>query len=372
MKLRWCMKFVRRTIWISLVGVILTSTLSSAEKLTIRLFCWDGYARPYARDFEKLIKQKYNEDIRLEITNLSDPGEFWDKTRSKKADLISPAHNIPHSQRWNFIRGKVILPIELKNIPNYQYLLAHLKKNRFVTQNDLVYGVPYTTGPYGLAYNSAKVTKPESWSVLWQEKSKGRYTISKDYPDCNIYITALVLGAKYDWLYDRDQLIAHIPKKQIQKKLNILAANAASLWKGTANPDEFKNLAYAATWGYAVAQANLKGGKWKMVMPKEGTTMWADYWVITYAVKNDSLKKRICEEWINYCLSPKVQVGVIRNWGVSPVVTNIKDLLTKDEIKTFKVGDNDYWKTLSFWENQNARTINFFKHIWKKAMLLNN
>ena len=36
-------------------------------------------------------------------------------------------------------------------------------------------------GAYGLVYDANKVPPPESWSVLWEEKSKGRYTVSRDY-----------------------------------------------------------------------------------------------------------------------------------------------------------------------------------------------
>jgi len=226
-------------------------------------------------------------------------------------------------------------------------------------------------GPYGLAYNSEKVNKADSWSVLWEKDSSKLYTISKDYPDCNIYVTSLVLGAGYDDIYKMNKLLKKVSNSDLKEKITQLASNAGSLWEGTANPDEFGKLKYAATWGYAVAKANSKGMKWKMAKPKEGTTMWVDHWVITYAVNNDALKKKICEEWINYCLGNELQIGVIRNWGVSPVVTNINNLITQEEINTFNVADNEYWKSLSLWEHQDKRTKNFYKNIWNDALKQN-
>jgi len=341
--------------------------IAASKDMTLRIHCWEGYAKPYVKNFVELVKKKYKIDIQLKITNVSNPEEFWQLSRGKMVDLISPAHNIPKSPSWAYVNGKVALPVNLDNVPRYKDLLPMLQKNEFVTQNDQVYAVPYTMGPYGLGYNAEKVKKPDSWNVLWEKASEGYYTISKDYPDCNIYVSSLVLGADYDDLYNYDRLFKKISKKDIQKKLNLLAKNSGSLWQGTANPDEFSHLKYAATWGYAVAKANAKGLKWKMAKPREGSTMWVDHWLITYAVK-DPLKKKLCEEWINYCLGPELQVGVIRNWGVSPVVTSIKHLITPSEIETFNVADNDYWKTLSLWKFQKKRTKNAYSIFWKNAI----
>lgn len=357
----------RYLIALFMVGVFFANSTKAAST-TLRIHCWKGYATPYIEGFKDLVKEKHKINIHVAVTHASDPQEFWNMARDKKADLISPAHNIPLSPSWHFIQGKVLLPVDLGNIPNYRNVLPLLQKNKFVTVKGKVYGVPYTMGPYGLAYNTKKVTEPDSWSVLWDVKAKGRYTLSADYPDCNSYLTALVLGAGYDELYNSDKLFSKISQADFQSRLNTLAANAASFWEGVANPEEFPELSYAATWGFAVAKANSKGGKWKMAKPREGTTMWADHWAVTHAVKDHPEKKKLCEEWINYCLSPRLQVGAIRNWGVSPVVTNINALLTKQEVETFNAGNNEYWKSLSFWQHQEKRTKNTYKYMWEKAL----
>ena len=339
-----------------------------AQELTLRLHCWEGYAKPYVKDFKILIKHKYDIDVNMVISNVSDPDEFWQKARGLKVDLISPAHNIPNSKQWPFIESGVALPINLDNIPNYKYVLPFLKYNRFITNvKGDVFGIPYTMGPYGLAYNADKVKEPKSWNVLWQDDAQRRYTVSKDYPDANTYIAALALGAKYKHIYDSDKLWATVGRVPLKTKVEALAANAFSLWEGTANPKEFGLLRYAATWGYAVSEANKKGLNWKMARPKEGTSLWVDHWLITHAV-NKPLKKLIAEEWINYTLSKTLQIGVVRNWGVSPVVTNITSDFSNKEVDTFNVGDNEYWKTLSLWQHQSIRTQNTNKFLWRDAI----
>jgi len=362
------MKVQRKIIQLSLFGLLVNfSPLSFSESLTLNIHCWEGYAKPYTDGFKALMKEKHGIDVNLNITNVSDPDEFWQLARGKQVDLISPAHNIPKSEKWPFIKRNVAAPVDLNNVPNYQYLLPFLKNNPFVTEAGQVFGVPYTMGPYGLAYNADKVSAPSSWSVLWSPDAQGKYSISKDYADANIYISALVLGASYDELYQSSKLWKKVGRDELQSKLTQLATNAHSLWEGTANPDEFAKLDYATSWGYAVAAANKNGLNWKMARPSEGSTMWVDHWVITHAVAADSKKKLMAEEWINYALGVELQVGVIRNWGVSPVVTNLGDNITAEETKTFAVGDDSYWRGLSLWEEQDKRTVNANGVFWENA-----
>ncbi len=358
---------LRRYFFVLAIPMILLSDILLAQTVELNIHCWDGYSRPYVEGFKALVKKKHNIDVVLNITNVSDPDEFWQLARAERVDLISPAHNIPKSIKWPFIKHEVAIPVDLKNIPNYKYVIPFLQKNAFVTKKGVVYGVPYTMGPYGLAYNADKVEEPTSWKILWKPEAKGKYTISRDYPDANIFTSALMLGARYVDLYDSNKLFSHLGEEKLQSALLILAENAYSLWTGTADPDEFDQLHYAATWGYAVAVANKKGQNWKMARPEEGTTMWVDHWVMTYALAKSPLKKRLAEEWINYGLGIELQTGVIRNWGVSPVVVNLGDNITAAEKDTFATGDDGYWSSLSLWENMDRITTDINTRAWKKA-----
>lgn len=330
------------------------------ENMSLNILCWEGYSKYYTDEFEILIKEKYDIDIEFFITFASDPSEFWNVVRLDKADLISPAHNLFKSDKNNFISTRMVLPIDLKNIPNYKNVIDFLQYNDFVTEGGEVYGIPYAMGQYALAYNADKVLEPSSWSVLWEPENKQTYSISADYVYCNIYISELVLGVPYSAIYDYDKSNKIVSSLILKEKVMELSRNSYSQWKGTASPDEFPNLKYATTWGYAVAVANAAGGNWKIAKPKEGSTVWVDHWAISRTLKNYPKKKIIAEEWLNYILSPSVQIGVVRNWGVSPVVSNISDKLTASEVKIFKVGDNYFWKSLSLWKNQSKRTINVF------------
>lgn len=343
---------------------IITSFSISGEEFTLRILCWEGYGGAYVPGFKRYINDKYGVDINIEILNVSKNEEFWINSRSMKVDIISPSHNVFKDSKWPYIPRKILLPIDLKNIPNYQYILPSIRQHRFVTEAGMVYGVPYIMGTYGLAYNADRVEKPDSWSVLWSDKAKNNITISMDFYDCNIYITALVLGADYADLYNYDQLVSSIDFEKLRFKLHLLRENTYSFWEGVADYRDFENLSYATTWGYGVLKANLNGGNWLIADPKEGSTAWIDYWAITHALKDKPIKKKLAEEWINYSLSPEVQIGSIRNWGATPVVNNINSFLTDREINIFRPGDINYWKKQSLWGIQDKKTHNAYIHLW--------
>ena len=195
---------------------------------------------------------------------------------------------------------------------------------------------------------------------MWEAQYAGKYTVNNNFPKVNVWISALALGYPYADLFD----IARLDRNKIQPKLNALATNAKSLWDGSANPDEFPQLSLATDWGFAAAQANLKGGHWLIATPKEGGTAWIDAWYITSAATG--MKKRLAEEWINFMLSEDNQADIITSQGVSPVI-DVSARLTPEQKQMFHVGDNDYFKTVALWRVMNEETEKAFDDMWSKA-----
>jgi spermidine/putrescine transport system substrate-binding protein len=77
--------------------------------------------------------------------------------------------------------------------------------------------------------------------------------------------------------------------------------------------------------------------------------------------------KKLCEEWINYQLSPDVQLEVVRSQGVSPTVNNVATLVTPEEKKLFHVADNEYFKTVAIWRVMSEKTEKAFGEMWEEA-----
>lgn len=329
----------------------------------LRITCWEGYAKPYAEKFKALVKEKFGVNLTVEIFNPTDQDEFYLAAKNGTADLISPPYELPKMARfYAYGDGAMLLqPVDLNNVPNLAKILPVFLEDDTPLFAGQRYGVPYNCGPYGLAYNTDVVKEaPESWNVLWDPQYAGKYTVNNNFPKVNVWISALALGYTYADLFD----VARLDADKIQPKLDALAVNAKSLWDGSANPDEFPELSLATDWGFAAAQANLKGGHWLIAAPKEGGTAWIDAWYITSAATG--MKKRLAEEWINFMLADENQADIIPSQGVSPVV-DVRASLSPEDAQMFHVGDNDYFKTVALWRVMDEATEQAFDEMWSKA-----
>lgn len=209
----------------------------------LRILCWEGYADSEdTQNFEKMVKEKHGMDLKITVRNVSDPQEFFDGVRGKDADLISPAHNIPKSHFWQLIRKKLVLPINLSHIPNYRHIIPDLQHADYISENGEVYGVPIVCGPYGLAYNTAVLKEaPDTWNIFWDSRYAGKYAISSDYYEANIYVVGLASGFGKKDIFDYDKM--NTP--EIREKLQKLTQNAKTFWKGVDTADDLKGLAFA-------------------------------------------------------------------------------------------------------------------------------
>lgn len=347
--------------------ILLPTVSSRAEKMELNILSWDaGYVKPYEVDFIKMIDEKYGVDLVIHSEYAVSYDDYWRFARLKKADLMTITHFQLKSDKWKFIESNTVLPIDMKNISNYQYIMKKLRDSRFIIENGNLYGVPYNMGSYGLAYNSDLVEEPKSWGILWEDSAKKYYSLSDEFCENNIYVTALVLGYDYSILYDYDTFFGKIDSDVFMKKIHELKRNAFSLFGVFPNLDEMKNkLKYTTTWGWAIAKVNSEGGNWKIADPKEGCTMFFNTWSIGVSLKNEPEKKRIAEEWINYSLSPEVQGKIIDNVGHVPVTTNLEGVVSEKDVAIFRVGNEEYWGEFSLWENLNSRTKNGYKVLWE-------
>jgi len=342
---------------------------TSEQAITLRVCAYDGFTEPFIADFKQQMEDKYDRTIQFDIQIAPNPDVMFFTTFDGKADLVSPTHNLFKSEVWPFIDKNLVRPLDISQIDNYKYVLPEFQRTSFVTKDDEVYGVPMAAGFYALAYNADKMKEPPtSWDLLWDSDFKNRYSISEDYFDCNIYITALSMGVPYEHLYDPGAIFKNIPLHQLRERLNQLAENAYSFWEGSPNLEEMKDLWLMTTWGHAVVKANQRGMNWKVVHPKEGTTAWLDHWSITQAVLPNSIKYKICMEWLNYMLSKKVQEQVVRTLGNTPVTTNVVDLFTTEEIESYKIADSEYWSQISFWDVMDAHDIRVGQALWRYAV----
>ncbi len=356
--------------WLFLLSALflgLHVTVSADEEI-LRLLIWEGYApKRYVEEFEREIEVKYGRKVRLEISFVDGSDDFYDPVRDKSVDIVSISHHLIKDKRFHYIAKKLLLPIDLKNIPNHSNVTPALKQADYHVSNGKIYGVPIANGPYGLAYNTGVLKQePQSWKIFWDPAFKNKYNIGAHEYLYNANITALALGYPVDSISSYDEL----NNNEFKKKLRQLVLNAHSLWIGVDKADDLVGLSFAASWGDSLTSLKKRGEIWRMAEPAEGTPWWIDEYAITWALVDRPFMKKVAEEWINKVLSPGFQIeNIVRRLTIYPVVTNISDELTDEEIERIQTGTSGSFLDKRILQHTySQRDRNGIRMLWKEAM----
>jgi spermidine/putrescine-binding protein len=351
---------------ICLFATLLTPLFSNAiaeentchydEVLTMDV--WTSYAPAFAiKEFKALIKKKYNKNIDVQALRVLSPDEFYDRVRAGVSDIISPSHNFIKDERTQFINNKLIIPVDRALTPNLEKIYPLYITNEFVTEKGKLYGVPLAAGGYSLLYHKDHFkTPPTSWDVLWQDKYRGRYSLSKDYYEANIYITALALGYKGAQLHD----INLINTLKFKTKLKQLLQNA-SYWEGAPKDEDLKNSVLTLTWGLSHSVIKDSAKKWKLAFLSEGVTFWTDYLAVTRNVERNPFIKAVAMEWLNYVVGRSFQEKIIEDKKyLSPLVLSADSKASlfqnKNEVN-YLVTKSTYWPILTVRERNGLKSV---------------
>lgn len=350
-----------------LMAFFLMFSATSVFAETLRILTWEAYTpEKFQQKLIQHAKDKYDVDLKLEVRFINGNDEFFPALRHREADIITPSHNVPKDSRYQLIKHKLVLPLDLENIPNYKNVDEGLQKADYCTEGDTVFGVPVARGPYGLVYNTAIVKEaPDSWNILWDPKFKNQYAIGKHQYEENVFSTALAMGFSEDDIGNYRKL--NTP--EFQKKLAQLAANAHGMWEGVDKPEDLKGLALATSWGDSLNGLKEMGEIWKMAEPKEGTTAWVDNFMISHTLRDKPVLKQIAEDWLNIVLSDEYQLYVVRGIGSGPIVSTIMDDLTPDEIERFHLNDPTHFKdNRILWPILEKTDRKGLERLWDKAL----
>ncbi len=350
--------------------ILLFAPLSQIEaapkKETLRLIIWEGYfPKKYHAEFKKIVKDKYDIDLKLDIKFVTSADEFYNALLKKEVDVLSPGHHFLYDERFNFIKKGLVIPIDLKNVPNYKSLMPGLKKVKYHTKGGNMYAMPYANGPYGFAYNTAKVkTAPTSWKDFIDPKYKGKYTIVGDYSEVNIFIAALAAGISPNKLHSYKA----VNTPQVMNYLKMLRKGTASYWEGVDKASDLKGKSIATAWGFSFSDLKKQGETWKFAQPKEGSPWWVDNFCLSWTLTKKPQLKVVAEELMNYLISPEFQHENIVNY-LSCVPVNTKTKLTAEQKEAFHMNDNakKFVERRLLFPVLNQRARNGFAKMWEKA-----
>jgi len=274
-------------------------------------------------------------------------------------DVISPSSDVAAS----IVRAGLAAPLDLSKIPSYVQLSPKLREASLVKANDQIFGVPFMWGPNPLLYDASAFTQPpDSWTVLWDPKYRGKISLWDELS--SIYMAAQILG------YDKPDpsKLYNLSDEQleaIKKKLIELKPNVRKFWStGGELTNLFQNheIVLAMGWPLNTTQLRKLNFPIRETIPKENTTGWIDHLMITSASKN----KDLASEFLAYMVEAKTQKLVSDVTHYTPANPDASIYLSSDEKKSLHLDDpNSYMMHIYFWQDVPRRAK--YNEIWNEV-----
>src|SRR5271165_6566700 len=174
-----------RVVAFFLLAIFIGSCQARQESLS--LLVWEGYADPsFIRAFEEA------HHCKVSASYMGSSDDLVAKLRGGSAsnyDVISPSSDVASS----IAQTGLAEPLDLGKLPNYSQLAPKLRDLPLVKAGAQTFGVPFMWGPNPLLYDTTAFSKaPDSWTVFWDPKYKGKLSIWDDLS--TVYMAAQVLG----------------------------------------------------------------------------------------------------------------------------------------------------------------------------------
>ena len=194
------------------------------------------------------------------------------------------------------IESDLLAEIDYDNIPNIKYIDDVYME--FSTQFDEEnrYSVPYLWGTVGILYNKNMVDEPvDSWEILWNEKYKDSILMQDSVKDA-FAVALKYLGYSLNST-DLDELEA--AKKLLIEQKPLVQAYVVDQVRDKMIGNE---AALGVIYSGEALYCQQENPDLEYVIPKEGSNLWIDSWVIPKNAKN----KENAEAFINFLCRPDI------------------------------------------------------------------
>lgn len=230
------------------------------------------------------------------------------------------------------IENNLLAEINWDNVPNAKANIGtqyYEQSKAFDPENK--YSVPYCWGTVGILYNKTMVNTPiDSWNVLWDEQYTDNILMQDSVRDAfmvslkkngysmNSMNSAELETAKNDLIAQKPLVQAYVIDQVRDKMIGNEAAigviySGEAIYTQRENPD----LEY--------------------VIPKEGTNVWIDSWVIPANCQN----KENAEKWIDFMCRPDIALMNFNYITYSTPNDAARALIEEEDIRNSQIAFPD-------------------------------
>ncbi len=365
------MRRMKKILFLILPLCLLTGCYNSGvpRENVLKIYNWADYiGDSVLEDFQAYYKEQTGEDIRI-VYQTFDINEIM-LTKIEKGhedfDVVCPSEYIIE----RMLKKKLLLPIDTNfgSSPNYlgnvaPYIREQIDKlsqpGEAVASH---YAVCYMWGTAGILYNRAFVPDSDatSWECLWDKKYAGKILMKDSYRDA--YGTAVIYAHAQELAEGKTTVEAlmndYSPRAMeiAEQYLKALKPNISG-WEADFGKEMMtKNKAYLnMTWSgdaiWAIEEASAVGVDLDYTVPKEGSNIWYDGWVIPKYAKNT----KAASYFINFMCRSDI---ALRNMDFCGYVSSI----ATPEVQEAKTDTTlDYYSDLSYFFGPGADSIQIDK-----------
>lgn len=290
---------------------------NDSKKNEVYVYTWGDYLNPATLElFEK------ETGIHV-VLDTFDTNESMYPRVSEGAvhyDVICPSDYMIQKM----IDNELLQPLDFEKLPEAKKNIGEqfFKQSKsFDPENK--YSVPYAWGTVGIMYNTKKVDDPvDSWNILWNEKYKDRILMQDSSRDA-FMIPLKLMGRS---LNETD-------KEQLDKAKEMLIQQKPLVQSYVIDEVKDKMISGEADLGVIYSGEalllNIENPDLQFAIPKEGTNVWIDSWVIT----KDSENLDNAHKFIDFMCRPDIAVMNFEELGYPTPNTAVRDLLTNEAYK---------------------------------------
>ncbi|MCI5936854.1 MAG: extracellular solute-binding protein [Eubacterium sp.] len=236
-------------------------------------------------------------------------------------DLVCPSdYMVQHMKEEG-----LLAEIDWDKIPNRKYIDSEFWDFAKSFDEENQYSVPYLWGTVGILYNKKMVDEPiDSWSVLWDTKYKDNILMQKSVRD-SFGVVLKYLGyslnsTKEDQLEQAKQLLLQ------QKHQGIVQAYVVDEVRDKMIAGE---AAIGVIYSGEALTCQEANPDLEYVIPKEGSNLWMDSFVIPKTSKN----KENAEKFLNFLCRPENMVKNFEYITYSVPSTTAQQMIPEEEYK---------------------------------------
>ena len=350
---------MKKLLALLLCGCLSIATLtgcgnSSSKENVVYVYNWGEYLDPETLELfeqETGIKVIYDE---FETNEIMYPKV---EAGSSAYDVICPSDYMVNKM----IENDLLQEINYDHIPNAKANIgADYYRMARGFDPDNKYCIPYCWGTVGILYNKTMVDEPvTSWSILWDEKYAGEILMQDSVRDA--FMVALMMKG-----YSCNTL----DEKELREATDLLIAQKPLVQAYVIDQVRDKMIGGEAALGVIYSGEAIftqrENPDLEYVIPKEGSNVWIDGWVIPKNAPN----VENAEKFINFMCRDDIALMNFEYITYSTPNVAAQALIEDEEIRNSKIAfpDLSQYDNLEAFKYLGTEGDALYNKLWKEAM----